>query len=200
MRKFVAVASFCFAFVAASLVQAATINVGSHVLQPNTPNQQIPVFGDGGEPLTGYELMFQVSMAGNEGPVFTGFVGNGPGTLFGNNTAGDPVVGNVEAGNQRGVTAYVSTTDPITVPLTTANPIGYLIVNTQGIFAASSDKVFALSAANSFFLTTDQNPQLDPIINDGLIRIQAVPEPSTAVLGGLAALGALVFARRRRSC
>jgi hypothetical protein len=200
MRKFVAIASFCFVLVVASLVQAATINVGNHVLQPNTPNQQIAIYGDGGELLSGYELMFQVEMAGNEGPLFTNFVGNGPGTLFGNNTAGDPVIGNVEPGNQRGLTAYVSTTDPITVPLSTVNPIGYLIVSTEGIFAGSSDKVFALSAANSFFLTTDQNPQLDPIITDGLIRIQAVPEPSTAVLGGLAALGALVLGRRRRSC
>jgi hypothetical protein len=110
------------------------------------------------------------------------------------------VIGQIEAGNQRGLTAYVSTVDPTTVGLTSVNPIGFLVVSTEGIFPGSSDKVFALSAANSFFLTTDQNPQLDPIINDGLIRIQAVPEPSTAVLGGLAALGALVLARRRRSC
>jgi len=202
MRKFFASAGFCLALALATVSQAATIDIGNHVLLPNTPNQQIQIFGSGGEALQGVELGLELGMSGGEGPTITGIVINGPGTLFGTNTS-DPNIASLP-GNPRFWTADLVTLSG-TVPLTSNLPLAIVTIDTSGISAGGSNKNFILNAsppANmSRYLSNDGgSSELFPVGNTtGNLTIRAVPEPSTMVLAGLAGLALVVFGARRKS-
>src|SRR5205085_7536750 len=141
MRKSFAFSSFCLALALASLSQAATLSMGNYILQPNTANQQIQIFGSGGEDIQGIELGLQILPVNNEGPTITGITINGPGTFFGANSF-PPQIAQVP-GNPRFWTADVGTLAD-TIPLTSTLPIAMITVSTVGLSAKGTTQNFTV--------------------------------------------------------
>jgi hypothetical protein len=200
MRKFFTSAGFCLALALASVSQAATIDIGNHVLLPNTPNQQIQIFAAGGEEIQGVDMFLELGMSSNEGPTIAGISLQGAGTLFGSN-ATPPNTASLP-GNPRYWTADVATLNG-TIPLLPTTPLAIVTIDTTGITASSSDKTFVLNAspAPNFtkFLVTTGTFELFPVgSTQGSITIRAVPEPSTMILAGLAGIALVVFGARRK--
>jgi hypothetical protein len=201
MRKLLVSAGFCLAFALTTALQGATINVGNHILEPNRANQQIFIYGDGGEPLQGMQIGLEI--LGDDAPIITNLViaGANSGTLFGP-AATAPIVFSFP-GNQRKWGGDVAT-DTGLVTLAADLPLAIVTVDTTGIFAGTSTKTFVFDANPAdqptvyFSPAGNANFELFPIGNlQGSLSIRAVPEPSTFVMAGLAGF-ALVLAGIRR--
>jgi hypothetical protein len=201
MRKFFVSAGFCLLLALASISQAATIDIGNHILLPNTPNQQIQIFGTGGEDIQGVDMFLELSTLANEGPIITGIALQGPGTLFGSNGT-PPNVASLP-GNQRYWTADVATLNG-TVVLQPTLPVAIVTIDTTGITAATTNKTFVLNASPgqnlTKYLISTGSFNLFPVgSTQGTLTITAVPEPSTMVLAGLAGVALIVFGARRKA-
>jgi hypothetical protein len=201
MSKFFASVVFCLAAAISSVSPAATLSVGTHVLQPNTPDQQILIFGDGGESIVGLQLGIQVAPINNVAPQITGLQIVGPETLLGSLTNGQfisTIPGNpwfMAADALRQETAGA-------VTLQSTLPIAILTVDTTGIDAGPVAKSFFVNPnpnqnPTSYLITDPVSPNLIPIFSPGTLIIEAVPEPSTFALAGLAGVALVIVGGRR---
>jgi hypothetical protein len=93
---------------------------------------------------------------------------------------------------------------PIQITLDGGDPIDVLNVNPTGI-PSYSINFFGVVSESPFTTVRLLNPFPSPAIGDGIAiddltigRITAVPEPSSLMLAGCAALGALIASRRHR--
>ena len=55
-----------FAFLVAAVAQAASIDVGNHLLLPNTAGQKIAIYVTGGDPIVSVDLLVQICDGGPE--------------------------------------------------------------------------------------------------------------------------------------
>jgi hypothetical protein len=180
---------------------ATSIIVGTHLLQPNTPNQIIQIFVTGGDQIQGVNFRAQI---GDDpefgvGPVFQYGGGPGastiigPGTIFASNNVGMNDVTYFPALFEAG-TATASGT------VAAEGLLATLVIDTTGVFGGLwSLRLFnTLSGptdwAGSVFNGSDVS---NPIIVDGFIA--EVPEPSSVALAAFGIAGlAIVGVRRRR--
>lgn len=188
----VALAVFTCFWVAVALQAQIVVNVGTHSLLPNTPNQSIPIHVSGGAAVAGLNFRAQVAdgfpdVPGSlvDGPNITGvdIIGTTSPTIFtGNNT------GQQDPGSVPQLSIRTTTTSSGTV---TANGLLVtLTLDTTG-FATGT---YALSLSSTFaggtsFLDSLANP-ISSTITDGSLMISAVPEPvqSVTVIGFCLAL------------
>ncbi len=180
----------------ASSASAATINVGTHYLLPNTANQTINISITGTESILTLDFRGE-TMLGNSGPVFTGVNITGPGTVFAgktlNYTYGIP--GNwFESG--------ASTT--VGNEVIANGLLGVLTVSTVGLYSGTFDlslKHSLPSGNNGTVISGSPPPTL--LVTDGQMIIQNIPEPASMFMmaammaGGVPAM--LVYRRRRKA-
>jgi hypothetical protein len=205
--------------------QSAAINVGSHLLLPNTPNQQVPIFVTGTELVNGVDLLATVgnvaspsnvlSPAADHSPTITNadIIGAAgfPATIL-TGQAGVPTNPQPATATSRTVW-YGDTTATLNFTALDNGVFGTLVFDTTGIFAGALQKTWALrlgqgnsvdigTGSTSDLGTNDVGDPFVPMIVDGNVFIAAaiIPEPSSIVLALFAAAGlADVAICRRRS-
>ncbi len=177
---------------------AATIDAGNwNIYQAADQTVVVSVYGDGSE--TALALNFYASVVngpgGSEALKFTELDFNDPGYMWngsdyetpwsGSDTNADGGAGNFPSPTWQG---------PITIPGTQASPANLVEVTFDASSAPLGTWDFSLGEATSWSDgTTD-----DPTLLAGTITV--IPEPSTFLLGGIAALALFAFNRgwRRR--
>ncbi len=172
---------------------AATINVGTHELLPNTPFQAIEIYTSGGDEVQGVNFNIQVADGGLEagglidGPAITD-VDLITGTIFADNHT---VQTNISAGYdwpQFG--AYAVTTASGTVAAD--GLLGTVVIDTTGFFSGT----WELRMAGTRNGDTDFTVLPATIFNGQLVLI---PEPSGLLLLGSGAAFLACWWRRRQS-
>ncbi len=188
-------------FAATAAWAAPVIEVGSHNLLPNTPNQPVPIYVTGGDQVGGVNFFAQL---GNDVPLPYGTAAPGP-KLSGV----DLVIGTIFDGNFMGLTnAYDSY-----YPAPPQNLGWWLTVNSGDVSAAGllatvfvdttgfSSGTWPLVLQHDVWDNSTDFPvgpptyKMDPTIHNGSITI--VPEPSTLCLVTVAIAGALACLWRR---
>jgi len=159
---------------------AATIDVGTHILAPNTPGQKLTIFVSGGDEVQGGEFYFQVADGGPEaggsidGPDITvadifGDASSGPLTIFTLNNTGEAAPGSLVP------QFWTSGTTTASGTVSANGTLGVVTVDTTGFFSGSWElKVKDTLMGDSRF------PGVSTTVNNG--RITIVPEPSTLLL------------------
>jgi hypothetical protein len=167
---------------AAAAMAAPTIDVGSHLLLPNTPHQAITIDVTGGDAVQG--LNFYAQIADGTGPKIES-VDLLAGTIFASNNTGQQ---NPESLPQ---TLFASTTTSAGT-VAADGVLATLWIDTTGFNVG--DGPWSLNLVGTDDSDTDFAGVFADVTN-GMIDIQAVPEPATL---GLLSIGALGLLRRRR--
>lgn len=191
----------------AELHAATFIDVGNHLLLPNTPNQVVEIYVTGdADPIQGFNINAQI---GNDPqtevtPVFAYGGGPGTSTIIG--------LGTIFNFDNTGMAEYTYFPSLFQASTTTALPTSYvfadgllatLIVDTTGfstgtwplILSETIGGFFTDWAGSQFPPALGGGPVPNPVITDGSITI--VPEPSSIALAviGMAFLGILAIRR-----
>lgn len=219
-----AVFALAFAFCLPATLRATEIvNVGNHLLLPNTPNQEIDIFvtNDRATSVNLQGLSFYVQVA-DGGPVLGAILGDnehiiGPG-ITGTVITPPEIFSVMNDGVQDGNPGQVFGKQIISLDLETsqnhtfiAQPglstvlLGAIMVDTTGFFSGSWSLAMNNTLIGPTFITgwgnvTDPLSPSDPIgelITDGSISI-ATPEPASVVLGALAIAGLTIVSIRKR--
>jgi hypothetical protein len=171
------------------------INVGTHELQPGTPNQTVPIYVSGGDAVEGLNLYVGV---GDGGALLGGTDGSAPaitgldivtGTIFGANNTGQ------QTPNQT-VQFWSASTTTNSGSVSASGLLATIIVDTTGFTAGNSyDLMLASYPAATGVPDSDFGGVPGTFIN-GTLTI--VPEPGA--LGLLAALAGAALLHRRRRC
>jgi len=160
-----------------------TIDIGNHVLLPNTPGQVIPIYASGGAEVQGLVLNVQIA---DGSPDVPGSGVDGPNIAGVDLTGADTVFGSVSNTGHN----FIETRDQIwVVGIATSSGtvpadglLGYLTIDTTGWFGG--DGPWELKLADTFNGDTNfqsPNGQTVSTITNGSIRIDNLP---TANLGG----------------
>lgn len=184
------------ALLMAGTTHAATINVGTHILLPDTANQTIEIYISGTESLLGLNF-FGETGEGLSGPLFTAINITGPGTVFAGKTLTD-----ASTLPDHFFEFVASTT--VGDEVIANGLLGIITVDTTGLFSGEYDLSLSNPLPSGFqgtAITGAGNPSVS--ITNGIIKIQGeeVPEPASILLmAGLMACGApaLVMHRRRK--
>ena len=176
-------AVIAIAFLVCATTQAASVNVGNHVLLANTPNQTITVQITGGEQVAGEDFWAQIGDGGaynigsNSKPSFTNVDIIG-GTIFAaNNTGafGDPNVGNA---------AHPLIWDDGTVTasgsVAAAGVLATLTIDTTGLNSGSfplslTGVASAIGPANNTVLNDASGIPISLTVTNGLLTISQFP-------------------------
>jgi hypothetical protein len=171
------------ALLVCATAQAASVDVGNHVLLANTPNQTITIQITGGEQVAGEDFFAQIGDGGafnggaNSKPVFTN-VDIIAGTIFaGNNLGafGDPAVGNA---------AHPLIWDDGTVTssgsVTAAGLLATLTIDTTGLNSGSfplslTGVADAIGPANNTALNNAGGIPIPLTVTNGLLTVSAFP-------------------------
>jgi hypothetical protein len=194
----------CLALAASRPAAAVTISVPANVtLERNTPGQVVPIVVFGTEAIAGMTLAVQVA-DGGPGPITQGLI-DGPditaidlltGGIFGPNNEGVDDPGSYPQFALRSVTTLADTTIPLS---SQPSLLGMLTLSTVGVapgtYALLLGGVPAALSSTEFYTST--GAPITPTFINGALTI--VPEPSTLLLAGMAAVGAVVAANRRRA-
>jgi hypothetical protein len=201
-------------------LQAATINVGNHVLLPNTSGQVVEILVAGGEMVISMDSYVTV---GDGGPEMGGTdtrptilldkAGiNGPGLVFDPARDNDVNGGSCVPGSEcaifgPGLFAYGGAVLPRpdegeTIPVPATGVLLRLLVDTTGVAPGVTiplDATWPAGNPTGFVLRTSfvsGRSEIFPTIIPGSLIV--VPEPSTLALAGFGALALVSVMRRRR--
>jgi hypothetical protein len=158
-----------FAFSDAAATRAASVNVGTHFLAPNTSGQQVPILVTGGEPVSGVDLFVQVGDGGaavggdDTGPMITNL---------------DLVTGTIFAGNNTG--AFTDPTPLIWGATTTTTSgsipanglLATLTIDTTGILTGQFDLILNPPTTGP---TAFADPSVITMLVNGSLRIGTAP-------------------------
>lgn len=194
----------------ARICQAATqIDVGNHLLLPNTPNQVIQIFVTGGDQIEGMNFNAQIGTDPENPvgiPVFQYEIGGHssyPGPTLSTVMAPGSIFAPPAAIHYNDVTFFDTLWQAGVAPpsgtVTASGLLATLVIDTTGI----SEGTWPLILANTLNGPTNWAGSVvngqevpEPIIIDGSISI--VPEPSSIALAACAAIGLCGIAFRRR--
>jgi hypothetical protein len=178
-------------YLASSAHAALIITVGDHTLLPGTPNQAIPLYVSGGDPVYGLTLVAQVADGGPSaggsitGPTLTADPKTGtifdafPGTLYSTAASGSPQIAIANALLDLPYTASAT------------GLIATLYIDTTGFTSGTWDLALASTLGDvTSFAGLDSSLQITP----GTITIRAIPEPAAL---GLLAVPVATLRRRR---
>lgn len=209
-------AVFLAAFaISGPVVNGAAIDLGNHVLLPNTPNQVIPIYASGTERFAGMLLELRVEGLEAQYPRIMGVDLHAPGLFF----EGGWAFGAQYLDNAAWSEDIVIAGDR---QLYDGAPIAHVALDTTGIAAGEIDKVFSLypyiiDAENrkpiyhlTMFVRDGPESERIVVVDDvwqifGTLTIQAAaariaaPEPSS-VLMMVSAMTLGLFARFRPRC
>jgi|SRR6185437_11279868 len=197
----------CAAFITTSVHATPTLETGTYVLLPNTPNQVIQIFAHGGDAVQGVTFDVQV---GDGGPLSGGTVG-GAGPQISNVNI-QPAGGIFNPSNAAGQTGGLVSTNPVATEsqlwqvldgtttgvtfvgtgdtVATHQLLATITIDTTGFFTGQFPLIFVdTHTGNTSFANTVEVPVNAP---NGLI---IVPEPSSLAL---LFLGAPLFLLRKR--
>lgn len=191
------------------------IEVGHHLLLPNTPNQRIDIFvtGTSDDLIQGANVLAQIGANPETAagvPVFQYLLGEhpafpgpnlstvlGPGSIFSSALSS-------ETGYTAYPTALALSARTSNVPVPDGGLLVSLYVDTTGVFVGH----WPLMMANTYYGTTDwggsivlprTNPLVyvpNPIVTNGTITI--IPEPSAILLSAFAVVALYAIAFRHR--
>jgi hypothetical protein len=194
MRSFGLAVTSALCLLAADPAAAATIDVGNHLLLPNTPGQVFTIDVAGGDLVQGVDFFLQVADGGPEaagfedGPEITG-VDILDGTIFDGNHTGEA------AGGPLIPQFWQSGTTTLTGTVAAEGLLATVTIDTTGFFAGSWELLAKDTLmGDSNFPTTGVTTN----VTNGRLTISEIPEPSTLALGlVLAGLGCLHGRRGR---
>lgn len=171
---------------------ALLVDIGDHVLLPDTPNQTITVTVSGGDSVQGLNFNLQIDDDGvNKAPSISAVDITGPQTIFGSNNTGqvDQGTGELVAGSQFGL----RTTTAAAGTVIADGILALVTLDTTG----RSEGSFTLNLANTLNGPTDFAGLAVSQFDNGSLTIAAtaIPEPGSCVLFGMIGL---VFASSRR--
>lgn len=200
-------------FGCATLSQAATqIDVGDHLLLPNSPNQKIEIFVTGGDQIEGMNFNAQIGTDPEHAvgiPVFQYEIGThfsypGPNlsTLLASGSVFAPPAGEYETDVTFFDTLWQSGALTPSGTVGASGLLATLYIDTTGVVALQGTS-WPLILSNTLGGPTNWAGSIfngqevpNPIIIDGSITI--VPEPSSIALAAFAAVGFCAVAVRRR--
>ncbi len=185
MRRY-ALAFAAVALLAGPALAQPIIDVGTHTLQANTPDQIIRIYVSGGDAVEALNFSAQIADGGSaggggdDGPVFTGLDLLG-GTIFASNNLG-------QFGGSLDPQLAIASTITSSGTVHADDLLATLTIDTTGVWSGT----YVLKLSDTLNGATDFG-DVDPTITNGMIQV--VPEPAGLAL---LAVGCLAMPRGRR--
>ena len=173
---------------------AATVIVGDHDLQPETPNQTITIDVSGGDNTWSLSFFAQIASGSATGtPMFEdpGGVDIITGTIF----AGDNIGQQSDTYTNQLWYCWTQVQDPPSNPVTASGLLVTLSIDTTGAAPGTYDLLLSGTLWGDTELLDQSADPISLTITNGTITV--VPEPATLGLMGLGGAGLLVRLRRR---